>query len=678
MAESEPIKREDIIEDGVFDPSIEGAKELLVVIEKLEGSIKQLAIESTKLFAVNIKTLDQLEEFNQRTDQLLKTEKLQEQLKQQKLKTEQELQKSLKAKTDAQKAEIALNEKTNKQLKDTSGIIGQLVARKKELQGKLLGAKTEEEIKNINKELFGINTKLKDVKDAGTKTFNSWGNALESFQFKFNTLGNVVGGFAAGLVSGGLSSVITLVTDGITKLVSTIGKESEAMRNNKEVVKEYGKSHKDAIKDINELELEVLVLNGTITQGQADIQKTVSQFQSARKDMDKRHIEERKKLRLADFKSEKEFQEATNSLLDAQQQEREDLEIVKSKTLKVIRERNKIERKKEAEEDEKDALSAQKDAAKKRLKAEEDEANENNRIWQNSFKKKQDDAERINKEIQKAAEEQRKADDAQREYDRQQEEEEARINKQNIEKAAAEARKAHEEQLQREADFRAELVDLYIRSEEKKLGNSAEDQRKLKQLNDLKVISEIGLAYYNLFQKYSKDPEIKNPAMKAATDTFTAKTLGKLVTAGMGLYEGADEVTEDHGINIPGRTKDNILVPLHKGERVVGYDDSMRIAGMSNEDVVRAAEMYRDGTLADVSMQAQLAGALLSKVSKEISAGFDKLNKTIENKKEWHVGQNDAGEIIIGIKEKGVMKETTYKDSPIVPTPRPFNSRGIN
>src|SRR3990167_8034686 len=96
----------------------------------------------------------------------------------------------------------------NDQLRSQGGLLGDLIIKKKQLGLDLLSAKTKDEIKKINQELFRTNGEIKNIKEGGVQSFTSWGNALQSFQFKFNSLGNLVGGFALNLLSS-IGSFIT-------------------------------------------------------------------------------------------------------------------------------------------------------------------------------------------------------------------------------------------------------------------------------------------------------------------------------------------------------------------------------------------------------------------------------------------------------------------------------------
>ena len=128
MAE-QAIKHSDIFEEGVFTGTIEQGKQLLEVFNGLEKGIKSLAVESTKYFAISIKTLADLEKRKEALDTIVRLEKANtevikqksivesalQKLEQEKLKTEQQVEKleQQRAKTDA--ANLSLQQKLVKE-----------------------------------------------------------------------------------------------------------------------------------------------------------------------------------------------------------------------------------------------------------------------------------------------------------------------------------------------------------------------------------------------------------------------------------------------------------------------------------------------------------------------------------------------------------------------------------
>src|SRR3989337_1700891 len=116
-------------EEGFFTGTIEQGKQLLEVFNGLEKGIKSLAVESTKYFAISIKTLADLEKRKEALDTIVRLEKANtevikqksivesalQKLEQEKLKTEQQVEKleQQRAKTDA--ANLSLQQKLVKE-----------------------------------------------------------------------------------------------------------------------------------------------------------------------------------------------------------------------------------------------------------------------------------------------------------------------------------------------------------------------------------------------------------------------------------------------------------------------------------------------------------------------------------------------------------------------------------
>lgn len=80
-------------------------------------------------------------------------------------------------------------------------------------------------------------------------------------------------------------------------------------------------------------------------------------------------------------------------------------------------------------------------------------------------------------------------------------------------------------------------------------------------------------------------------AQASAADGLVSAAFSKLFT---GFYDGTESLGESDGVKI-GEGKDNMLIRAHKGERILGVDDSAAIAGLSNEEVRDASLMYMNG-----------------------------------------------------------------------------------
>lgn len=77
-----------------------------------------------------------------------------------------------------------------------------------------------------------------------------------------------------------------------------------------------------------------------------------------------------------------------------------------------------------------------------------------------------------------------------------------------------------------------------------------------------------------------------------ASSGIVTAAFSKLFT---GFYEGTESLGESDGVKL-GSGKDNILIRAHKGERIMGVDDSAAIPNwMSNSDVVDASLAYANG-----------------------------------------------------------------------------------
>jgi len=96
------------------------------------------------------------------------------------------------------------------------------------------------------------------------------------------------------------------------------------------------------------------------------------------------------------------------------------------------------------------------------------------------------------------------------------------------------------------------------------------------------------LAYLTAFTEYLKE----NPntaAGKALAQVAIAETVSGL------FYEGTESVGDDNATKWRNTGRDDYLIGVHKGERVIKTSDNKRIGNMSNEDLVAMAEGHRKG-----------------------------------------------------------------------------------
>lgn len=179
---------------------LESVYTLVQNIEKKKDILTKLGGDVGKIIAVT----DQLEKQRLALEAVITTMNKQavaeEKLKQAKLQTQISQDKAdiSKVKSD-QVADTAAKKKQdqiakeNDQIQKQSGILGQLQLRIQALNKEKIQAKTEDELKKINKEIEETKKKYNELSKSGTEGTNKWSEALGSFQFKFNSLAHVVG-----------------------------------------------------------------------------------------------------------------------------------------------------------------------------------------------------------------------------------------------------------------------------------------------------------------------------------------------------------------------------------------------------------------------------------------------------------------------------------------------------
>jgi hypothetical protein len=115
----------------------------------------------------------------------------------------------------AKRQEQAAIEKANQKTREQSGLLGKLRSDIQRLNSLKWQAGTPAQIERINRLIDVQKQKLSQLQNVGKQTTNTFGNALGSFQFKFNFLGNLFASVTTGLsdsiVSFGTSSVKAFV-----------------------------------------------------------------------------------------------------------------------------------------------------------------------------------------------------------------------------------------------------------------------------------------------------------------------------------------------------------------------------------------------------------------------------------------------------------------------------------
>jgi len=101
------------------------------------------------------------------------------------------------------------------------------------------------------------------------------------------------------------------------------------------------------------------------------------------------------------------------------------------------------------------------------------------------------------------------------------------------------------------------------------------------------------LAYFAQFQELSKE----NPntaAFKAAANIAIAETIAGL------FYDGAENIDDKTAHKWRNTGKDDFLIGVHGGERVLTATQNSKIGDISNEDLANIAVQYRTGNLGSV------------------------------------------------------------------------------
>jgi len=240
-----------------------------------------------------------------------------------------DLQKAVNKLAKAQSDEGKELAKINQQIKETNqlnkiqgGILGDLLKKRKQLQESLVSAKTTDEVKKINQELFKTNGEILKVKEGGVKAFNSWGNALQSFQFKFNALGSTIGTVVGNFASGALSGGISLLTSGLSMLAGAFIETIIPAKKSAEAIQEETDRIKDLIKATGELTEFQKKRMEVLGQSEADIKD----IKKAEDELNK-GLEEEAEKREEQIRSEKELRDTKVGGLNDLKRELEILKV---------------------------------------------------------------------------------------------------------------------------------------------------------------------------------------------------------------------------------------------------------------------------------------------------------------------------------------------------------------
>lgn len=133
------------------------------------------------------------------------------------------------------------------------------------------------------------------------------------------------------------------------------------------------------------------------------------------------------------------------------------------------------------------------------------------------------------------------------------------------------------------------------------------------------------------------------------------------------LFSGFYEGTESLGTagTVPFKNgKDDILVSAKQGERLIGYDDSQKLAGLTNKEVVNAAMAYKNNDFNEIYVPQFKAANVSSTqridnrqgifITETLSRKFDELKNEIANKPVSNTRLDELGNWTEEIQNKGL------------------------
>ena len=654
MAE-QPIKHGEIIEEKVFQPAADSADVLLEKLSLLIGGFRELAkITGAKINSgIDPKTISDVDKLAQAKEKLSHIEKgLNE--------------------TERVQAEVMLRTRKarqdlNDQLKSQGGLLGNLIIKKKQLGLDLLSAKTTDEIKKINQELFKTNGQIRNIKEGGVQSFNSWGNAIQSFQFKFNSLGNLIGGFALSLLSS-IGSFITqtetwkgateLLKDVYNDITDAIGLTSNALDKLESKRLENLKIKTERVTAAEQHRLDVLNALGEktiemeITAKQSEVRRLIADAQYQLSQVKNQNISnDVRKKAVEDFKETKKLIKEGNDdidILKAEKTKRDKdalLEFQKDKTdINVEGNEKNLEANKKAESD-----KEEKDRKDARDKAQKEAEDDREKAKEEKIKQQQDQLDNAKKFEEDFFEELKELSDK-----------ELKLNQEKI--SAIEK----EEDFQRQLALEGEKNNYAELKKEKAqaLEEQAKLEKKAAREREAEKFVEIFLEFYKTYAK-----EGDKAFGKALKSTMMAIG-GKMIAKGLaGAFAEGVEDLKGKGTG----TSDSNVALLSKGESVTtakGTSETKGLVTAVNKDGFLGAKewamqnIFPKIPIQDKSRSEQLSESLLSVLHSDIK----ELQKTIKDKKELHIHRNILGELVIGEKENGIHNQTTQKNTPIIYT----------
>jgi hypothetical protein len=179
-----------------------------------------------------------------------------------KLKTLGDITKLVRQIDNERKKEVANQTKLNNKLKQEKGLLGSLKKEVKDLKFAQNVAKTEEELKDVNKQLQIAQQNVRKFGALGKQNTNTFSNALSSFGFKFNFLSDIISGTAFAISSG----LTNAIKDGVNvfkdfeqsnaNLAAVLGVNTDQITQLTEDAKRLGSTTAFTASQVSELQTE--------------------------------------------------------------------------------------------------------------------------------------------------------------------------------------------------------------------------------------------------------------------------------------------------------------------------------------------------------------------------------------------------------------------------------------
>ncbi len=606
-------------------------------------------------------------------------------------------------------------DKEKKATEEQSGLLGQLIQKKKQLQGSLVGAKSVDEIRKINSALAATNLNIVKLKNTGVSSFNTFEKALASFQFKFNFLGNLIGNTVGSLITGPIgalgtafSTAGTAVVDSIQNITKNLLGLTEAERLHATAIDgtiilndQLRDSYNETLKSIADLEIEYRLLTGSITEYEASILRikntSKSKIESIRnntkEDLEKMEgfwrklgetiitsagfgqgvlasniLEAQRIVRERDAAiSGIEKEAAEKEKVEKARRDKEILAEAKKRNKELLDEREKsLQREYKAFvefHDKKDA--ALKDAIKKEKKTQEGFA-ENAKKLEEDTQKEEEDAfdKNRNEAIAKRKEDEKKEKEA-----NQRKVEEAKKLTDQILSQIDRRNQAELDAINTQIEAQDKSIDTQRALAEKGLDNTLafEQRRKVelereaqlqqKRLARLKKIE----AYYNLFAQYAKE-DPSTAAFKALKDIVISESITAAFAEDGGMGEdikdrttlGMTGLSKSHG---PGQ---DMLVVMSKKEGVLTEDEITALGGSKGfydlKKILNNPSDDGEFVKAEQSFQHVFAPKIASSEDSGLTKAINKLSKKIDGIETVHTGIDGMGNLITRSEVGGIIR----------------------